>query len=213
MLVFLRERLFAMKIIVAETAGWNNKNGLAPLNILDALPSMWLKADSALLKGNKPVFVPDFTEELSAVPYLALRVSRMGKSIPVRFARRYYDGVGLAVDFTAEDVLRRLRSEGAPWDTAKSWDGSLQLSEFEDMPASGSARLSLEVNGTECNAWAVNDVECLAARVIEAVSRVFTIRQGDLLLVGQAGERPLVEIDDHVVGRLNGKVMTEFNVK
>ncbi|MBO4730612.1 MAG: fumarylacetoacetate hydrolase family protein [Bacteroidaceae bacterium] len=186
---------------------------------MQACPRIWLKADSALLTHGKPMFKPDFTRELSAAPYLALRISRMGKSIPARFAHRYYDAVGVAVDFTAEDVLRQLRSEGEPWDMAKSFDGSVCLGEWLELGVRSEelgvneVKLTLLVDGTEQSTLPISDLKAEAGEIIEQVSGLFTLRQGDILLMGKPERKPLVEIDNHIEGMINGRLLTKFNVK
>ena len=205
-----------MKIIVAESTQVYNKTDENALNIMEACPRIWFKADSALLTNGKPMFVPDFTGEMSASPYLALRICRMGKSIPARFAYRYYDAACVAVDFTAEDVLRQLSAKGEPWDMAKSFDGSVCVGQFtptDVRPLTGKQIVSLVINGKEMSTIMIDDVALLAGEVIERVSRFFTLRQGDLLLIGKPDHKPVVEIDSHIEGRLNDDVLTEFNVK
>ena len=207
-----------MKIIVAESADGYNKNGQNALDIMQECPRIWMKADSALLTHGKPMFKPDFTHEMSAAPYRALRISRMGKSIAARFAHRYYDAVGVAVDFTAEDVLRQLSRHGEPWDKAKSFDGSvclgdwLETAELPKAPADGlTARLLID--GEEKSSLHIADLKAEAGLVIEKVSRFFTLRQGDILLTGKPKEKPLVEVDSHLEGVICGRKLTEFNVK
>ena len=204
-----------MKIVVAESSRAYNKSCDNALDIMQACPRIWLKADSALLTHGKPMFKPDFTQELSAAPCLALRISRMGKSIPARFAHRYYDAVGVAVDFTAEDVLRQLRSEGEPWDKAKSFDGAVCLGRWEESEKKNEVIvISLLVNGVEQSSLRLENLKAEAGEVIEQVSKLFTLRQGDILIIGCESEaKPLVEINDHMAGRLNGTTLTEFNVK
>lgn len=203
-----------MKIIVAESSRAHNNLGNNALDIMQVCPRIWLKADSALLTHGKPMFKPDFTQELSAAPLLALRISRMGKSIPARFAHRYYDAVGVAVDFTAEDVLRQLRYEGEPWDVAKSFDGSVCLGEWQELEMGDEQlEISLLINGVEQSVLHIADLKTEAGMVIEQVSGFFTLRQGDLLLMGSPEQKPLVEIDDHIEGSVDGKVLTRFNVK
>ena len=182
---------------------------------MQVYPRIWLKADSALLTHGKPMFKPDFTQKLSAVPCLALRISRMGKSIPARFAHRYYDAVGVAVDFTAEDVLRQLRSEGEPWDMAKSFDGAVCLGRWEELEAKNEEiDISLLINGKEQSSWRLENLKAKTTEVIEQVSKLFTLRQGDILLMDVESEvKSLVEINDHIEGQLNGTTLTEFNVK
>lgn len=206
-----------MKIIAVESAGeYNNPSGGTFYSVLAHCPRLWLKADSALLKNNNPFFVPDFTRECSASPYLALRICRMGKSIPARFASRYYDAWSVAVDFTAEDVLRQLRKSGEPWDMAKSFDSSVAIGSFAELPPEGDAKPAtarLEINGEEQAVTVCADVRSFADRVIESVSRVFTLRQGDFLLAGCPDRRPVVKIDDHLDAFLNGQKLLDFNIK
>lgn len=206
-----------MKIIVVESAGEYNKPDAETFyDVLEHCPRLWLKADSALLKNNNPFFVPDFTRECSASVYVALRICRMGKSIAARFARRYYDAWSVAVDFTAEDVLRQLRKRGEPWDMAKSFDSSVAMGGFVELKPgdeNGSVSARLEINGVEQSVNVCDDICSFAGRVIEDVSRVFTVRQGDFLLVGSPKRRPIVKINDHLDAFLNGRKLLDFNIK
>lgn len=217
-------KTLSMKILVIETADRYNKTAKGTLELhgadnyqlLQNCPRLWFKADSALLKNKKPFFVPDFTNECSASPYLAVRVSRMGKSIPARFAHRYYDGMCVAVDFTAEDVLRQLQAQGEPWDLAKSFDGSVAIGDFVDLPADGLHApqcVEMSINGEVKSRTVIENLAEFVDSAIERASLIFTIRQGDILLIGSPDSKPLVKIDDHIVCSLNGEVVTEFNVK
>lgn len=209
--------IFQMKIIVVENfCDYNKTQANTLLNKDIAGLNLWMKADSALLKNNKPFFIPDFTEECSASVYLALRICRLGKSIPARFASRYYDAFGVVVDFTAEDVLRQLRVDGRAWDMAKSFDSSAVEGEFistSEIDVKSALVASLEINGEIVSETVCEDIERNVGNVISAVSRVFTIRQGDLLLVGCPKSKPVVKIGDRVSGFLNGRKLLEFNVK
>ena len=93
-------------------------------------PVIFTKADSALLKDRKPFFVPDFMGRIDYEAELVVRICRLGKSIPQRFAHRYYDAVTLGVDFTARDMQRRLREKGMPWELSKGFDGSAAIGEW-----------------------------------------------------------------------------------
>ena len=206
-----------MKIIVVESTDTCNKQPSKTLfNQRPACPRLWMKADSALLKNNKPFFIPEFTSECSASVYLALRICRMGKSVPARFAYRYYDAYSAVVDFTAEDVLARLRNSGEPWDLAKSFDGSVAVGDFvemSDMNRADSLVISMDINGVKSSLTKCENVADLAGHIIEDVSRIFTVRQGDLLLLGKPDKKPLVKINDHIDTFLNGRRLLDFNVK
>ena len=93
-------------------------------------PVVFMKADSSLLKNRKPFFLPDDLGRIDYETELVVRICRLGKSIPVRFAHRYYDAVTCGIDFTARDLQARLRSEGLPWDLCKGFDGAAAIGEW-----------------------------------------------------------------------------------
>ena len=89
-------------------------------------PVIFTKADSALLKDHKPFFIPDWSEQVDYETELVVRICRLGKSIPERFAHRYYDAVTVGIDFTARDLQREAREKGLPWEICKGFDGSAE---------------------------------------------------------------------------------------
>lgn len=232
-----------MKIIVAQYAGKDNKKAPAALNIkggvretskggqnasdsareasnsghdiIDECPRIWMKADSALLKGGKPMFLPDWTHECTATLCLWARIKHTGKSIPQRFAHRYYEEIGVGVDFTAEDLLRTLKEAGEPWEKATSFDGAAvigqPLANTESMQA---MTLALIINGEKKVETIINNVGEVLGNAIEDISRFFTLREGDYLFLSPKDiERPKVEINDHVLCVMNDEALTEFNIK
>lgn len=113
-------------------------------------PVIFTKADSSLLKDGKPFFPPDDLGRIDYEGELVVRICRLGKNIPVRFAHRYYDAVTVGVDFTARELQRRLRSEGRPWELCKGFDGAATIGEWvgvEKLRDIQSLRFRLDVNG------------------------------------------------------------------
>ena len=102
-------------------------------------PVVFMKPDSALLKNNKPFFIPDFTQELHYETELIIKFNRLGKNIDSKFSTRYFAEIGLGVDFTARDLQRKLKAEGKPWEICKAFDNSavignfISISEIEDI--------------------------------------------------------------------------------
>ena len=90
-------------------------------------PVIFTKADSALLKDHKPFFIPDWSEQVDYETELVVRICRLGKSIPERFAHRYYDAVTIGIDFTARDLQQEARRQGHPWDICKGFDAGAVL--------------------------------------------------------------------------------------
>lgn len=203
-----------MKIIVVEENTLYNNTGDCSLMIKEK-PVVMLKADSALLKGNKPFFIPDFTQCCTAGLHFVVRISRLGKSIPRRFAYRYYDGIGVGLDLRAEDVLKQLRSEGWPWDEAVSFDGAAVLGEFlpveADMTASYEERLLID--GEEQESRSMSDLRWQVDELIELLSQQMSLRQGDLLYCGASSKRFVLKENQHVRVELNGQTLLEFNIK
>lgn len=179
-------------------------------------PVIFTKADSALLKDSKPFFLPD---ELGRIDYeteLVVRICRLGKSIPQRFAHRYYDAVTVGIDFTARDLQNRLRAEGKPWDLCKGFDGSAAIGEwvsiekFRDIQA---IHFRLDINGNTVQEGCSSDMLFKVDEIIAYISQWFTLKTGDILYTGTpAGVGP-VHIDDHLTGWLEDRKVLEFNVK
>lgn len=179
-------------------------------------PVIFTKADSALLKDSKPFFLPD---ELGRIDYeteLVVRICRLGKSIPQRFAHRYYDAVTVGIDFTARDLQNRLRAEGKPWDLCKGFDGSAAIGEwvsiekFRDIQA---IHFRLDINGNTVQEGCSSDMLFKVDEIIAYISQWFTMKTGDILYTGTpAGVGP-VHIDDHLTGWLEDRKVLEFNVK
>lgn len=113
-------------------------------------PVFFMKPDSALLKDNKPFFLPDFSKEIHHEIELVIKISKLGKNIEAKFAHRYYAEIGLGIDFTARDVQRTLIEKGLPWEKAKAFDSSAVLGKFldkEELGDLGRIPFSLRRNG------------------------------------------------------------------
>ena len=191
--------------IGAETALYNNVE-----------PVVFTKADSALLKDRKPFFVPDWCERVDFEAELVVRICRLGKCIPERFAHRYYDAVTVGVGFTARDVLERLRAGGMPWELATGFDGSAAIGQWVDKAAFldvASLCFRLDVNGETAQEGYTGDMLCPIDGLIAYISRFFTLKTGDMIFTGAPAEATPVSIDDHLEGYIADRKVLEFNCK
>lgn len=179
-------------------------------------PVVFLKADSSLLKDKKPFFLPD---ELGRVDYeteLVVRISRLGKSIPQRFAHRYYDAVTCGIDFTARDLQRKCKEKGLPWTLCKGFDGAAAIGEwvpvekFRDIQA---IHFHLDINGKTVQEGCTSDMLYTVDELIAYISRWFTLKTGDILFTGTPMGVGPVHINDHLEGWLEERKVMEFNVK
>lgn len=179
-------------------------------------PVIFTKADSSLLKDGKPFFLP---EEMGQVDYeteLVVRISKLGKSIPQRFAHRYYDAVTVGIDFTARDLQKKLRAEGKPWDLCKGFDGAAVIGEWVDIEKFRDIQtihFHLDINGSTVQEGCTSDMLFKVDEIIAYISRYFTLKTGDLIYTGTPVGVGAVKIDDHLTGYLEDRKVLEFNVK
>ncbi len=176
-------------------------------------PVIFLKADSALLNQGKPFFVPDWSERVDYEAELVVRICRLGKGIPQRFAHRYYDAVTVGIDFTARDMQQQARGEGLPWTICKGFDGSAVVGQFVPIPPvteNGGLHFHLDVNGQTVQQGNSADMLYSVDELIAYLSRFFTLRTGDLIFTGTpAGVGP-VSIGDHLEGYLEEERLLDF---
>lgn len=179
-------------------------------------PVIFTKADSALLTNHKPFFIPDHLGRVDYETEVVVRICRLGKSIPRRFAHRYYDAATIGIDFTARELQQKLREKGRPWEISKGFDGSAVIGEWvsmEQITDIQSLHFHLDINGKTVQEGFTGDMMYKVDEIIEYISQFFTLKTGDLLYTGTpAGVGP-VHIDDHLEGFLEDKKVLEFNCK
>ena len=179
-------------------------------------PVFFMKPDTALLQDNKPFFLPDFSNEIHHEIELVIKISKMGKNIDAKFAHRYYDEIGLGIDFTARDLQRQLIEKGLPWEKAKAFDSSAVLGKFlskEDLGDLGQIHFSLKRNGDVVQSGDSQLMIFSFDTIIEQVSKFVTLKIGDLIYTGTpAGVGP-VAIGDSLEGFIGEKKMFDIQVK
>lgn len=179
-------------------------------------PVIFTKADSALLKDRKPFFVPDFMGRIDYEAELVVRICRLGKTIPQRFAHRYYDAVTLGVDFTARDMQRRFREKGMPWDLCKGFDGSAAIGEWVDINKFRDIQVinfRLNINGSTVQEACTSDMLYGVDELIAYISRYFTLKTGDLIYTGTPAGTGPVAIGDRLEGWLDDRKVLEFSCR
>ena len=179
-------------------------------------PVIFTKADSALLKDGKPFFVPDFMGRIDYETELVVRICRLGKGIPVRFAHRYYDAVTVGIDFTARDVQKKAKDLGRPWTIAKGFDGSAVIGEWVDKNNYDdiqSLHFHLDINGNTVQDGFSKNMFYTVDEIISYISRFFTLKTGDILYTGTpAGVGP-VHVGDHLEGWLEDRKVLDFHAR
>ncbi len=179
-------------------------------------PVVFMKPDSALLKDGKPFFIPDNVGQVDYETEVVVRICRLGKSIPRRFASRYYDAVTLGIDFTAREWQRRLRSQNLPWEMSKCFDGAATIGTWIDKEQVGDlqdVRFHLDINGRTVQTGFTGDMLYPVDELIAYVSQFVTLKTGDLLFTGTpAGVGP-VSMNDHLQGYIEDRCVIDFRCK
>lgn len=180
-------------------------------------PVFFMKPDSALLRNNEPFYIPDWTKEVHHEIELVIRINRLGKNIEKRFAHRYYEEIGLGIDFTARDVQNELKQKGLPWEKAKAFDRAAVIGstfvQANDFPDRQNISFRLDINGATVqkgsSALMIFDFDDIIAHV----SKYVTLKIGDLIYTGTpAGVGP-VKAGDQLEGYLEGKKLLDFLIR
>jgi len=179
-------------------------------------PVIFLKPDTAVLKDNKDFYYPEFSKDVHYEVELVLRVCNEGKHVSKKFAHKYYDSVGVGIDFTARDLQSELKSKGLPWELAKAFDHSAVVSslipkeEFKDLQ---DLNFSMEKNGTTVQEGNSKDMIFDFDSLIHFISQYITLRKGDLIYTGTPVGVGPVQIGDKLEGFLKGKSMFTCQIK
>lgn len=179
-------------------------------------PVIFLKADSSLLKDHKPFFIPDFMGRIDYEAELVVRICRLGKGIPERFAHRYYDAVTVGIDFTARDMQKKARELGQPWDICKGFDGAACIGDWvekEKFLSIDGIHFHLDINGKTVQEGCTSDMLYKVDEIVAYLSKFYTLKTGDIIYTGTPVGVGPVHIDDHLEGYLEDRKVLEFNCK
>jgi len=205
---------FKMKIVCI---GMNYMDHIREMNNpVPEVPVFFFKPDSSIIRNNKPFFYPDFTKDLQYELEVVLKINRLGRSISEKFAHRYFDEIGLGIDFTARDLQRQCKDKGLPWEIAKAFDGSAPISEFvskEKFADLKNLNFRLEKNDEVVQRGSTSDLIFNFDRIISYVSKFVTLRTGDLIFTGTPVGVGPVKIGDRLKGYLEEELMLDFNIK
>jgi acylpyruvate hydrolase len=179
-------------------------------------PVVFLKPDSAILKNNKPFFLPGFSDNIHYEVEVVLKISKLGKGIQARYAPRYFDELTLGIDITARDLQSKLGKEGHPWTLAKCFDGSAPLGTFvpvKSVKDVNNLDFHLDINGKTVQVGNTSDLIFSIGEIIEYVSKFFTLKTGDLIFTGTPSGVGKLNKNDNLVAFLEDKPVLDFMIK
>ncbi|MDB9821678.1 fumarylacetoacetate hydrolase family protein [Flavobacteriaceae bacterium] len=179
-------------------------------------PVVFLKPDTSILLKGQPFFIPEFSQDIHHEVEVLVKINRIGKHIQPKYAHKYYDEIGLGIDFTARDLQTKLKAKGLPWEKAKGFDGAAVVGKWlpkDILPHVDDLTFSLTKNGETVQSGSSSLMLWKIDELIAYVSQFFTLKIGDILFTGTpAGVGP-VAINDNLVGTLEGQELFSIKVK
>ena len=180
-------------------------------------PVIFMKPDTAILRNNDPFYFPEFSDNIHFEVELLIKISRNGKYIEKKFAHKYFDEIGIGIDFTARDLQQKCKEKGLPWEIAKGFNGSAPIS-TQFLPKSDFAdvtniNFSLHQNDTLKQSGNTSMMLFDFGDILEHVTKYFTLKQGDIIFTGTpAGVGPIT-IGDKLTAFIEDKKMLEVEIK
>jgi 2-keto-4-pentenoate hydratase/2-oxohepta-3-ene-1,7-dioic acid hydratase in catechol pathway len=179
-------------------------------------PVVFLKPDTAILLKKQPFFIPDFSDDVHYEVEVLVKIKKVGKHIDKKFAHKYYDDIGLGIDFTARDLQAQLKAKGLPWEKAKAFDGAavignwLPKTNFQNIDE---INFSLKQNdaivqtgNTALMLWKIDEL-------IEYVSKYFTLKIGDIIFTGTPAGVGKVFANDILKGYIENEELFSIKIK
>lgn len=179
-------------------------------------PVLFLKPDTAIVLKNQPFFIPDFSKEVHHEVEILVKITKIGKHIDRKFAHKYYDEIGLGIDFTARDLQQQLKEKGLPWEKAKAFDGSAVVGRFlpkTQFKSVDAIHFSLKKDGaivqkgnTALQLYKIDEI-------IEYVSKYFTLKIGDIIFTGTPSGVGKVNSNEILTGYIEDTEVFSIKIK
>ena len=179
-------------------------------------PVIFLKPDTALVQKSQPFFIPYFSNEIHHEVEILVKINRLGKHIHEKFAHKYYEEIGLGIDFTARDLQLELKQKGLPWEKAKAFDCSavagdwINKNQFENIEALNFSLLKndekVQEGNTQHMIWKID-------QLIAYVSQFFTLKIGDIIFTGTPSGVGPVKENDVLEGFMENKKSFSVRIK
>ena len=183
---------------------------------LPSEPIFFLKPDTSYLKPGNPFFIPSFSDNVHYECEIVVKICKVGKNISEKFAPKYYNEIGLGIDFTARDLQEKCKEKGLPWEIAKAFEGSSPISkEFIEKSTLdiNNIKFSLKQNDQIVQVGETKDMIFNIDQIISYVSKFMTLKTGDLIYTGTPAGVGRVNIGDNLVGYIGEKQMFEVRIK
>ena len=203
-----------MKIICIGRNYANHTKELG--NPINTEPLFFLKPETAIQPKGHPFFIPHFSANIHYEVELVIRIDKAGKHIEEKFAHKYYSQIGLGIDFTARDIQQECKEKGLPWEKAKGFDGSAQISNnFIEKFNLDLSNIPFSLHKNEKQVQLGNSSEMIFKfdKIISYISRFYSLKIGDLIYTGTPEGVGKVDKGDILKGFIEEKEMFKVRIK
>ncbi len=180
-------------------------------------PVIFLKPETAILLKKQPFFIPDFSDEIHHEVEILIKINRLGKHIQQKFAHKYYQEIGLGIDFTARDLQQELKKKGLPWEKAKAFDGAAVIGEtwLDKTAISDINNLNFHLLKNQQTVQKANSAQMFwkIDELISYISTYFTLKIGDIIFTGTPAGVGKVEVNDRLSGYIENKEIFSIQIK
>lgn len=179
-------------------------------------PVIFLKPDTAILPKDSPFYIPDFSNDIHYEVEILVKINKVGKYIDKKFASKYYDEIGLGIDFTARDLQSKLKEKGLPWEKSKSFDGSAVIGNFiSKKKFSSLENINFELKNNEniVQKGNTNQMIWKIDEIIEYVSQFFTLKTGDIIFTGTPAGVGKINHNDRLEGFIENEKLFTLDIK
>ena len=143
-----------------------------------------MATDSALVRKGTPLFIPDFARGWELHVEFYLTVTHLGKSIPARFAHRYFDGIGLCARLLPPPHLMPLPHLDA---LTSNFDGAIcpgmMVIPVESFGQAESGQATIRISTSAGQELSIPSGALHAADTVSFISRYMTLKTGDMIIL------------------------------
>ena len=179
-------------------------------------PLLFLKPETSIIQKKQPFFIPNFSNDVQYEVEVLIKINRLGKAISPKFSHKYYDEIGLGIDFTARDLQNKLKKDSLPWEKSKSFDGSALIGNWinkKNIDDLNNLDFSLTKNGDIVQKGNTSKMLWKIDKLISEISKFFTLKIGDIIFTGTPSEVGRVNENDNLVGYINEKECFSIKIK
>lgn len=179
-------------------------------------PVVFMKPATAVIGNREPIRFPSISKMLHHEVELVAVIGKGGKAIPSSRAREHILGYAVGLDMTLRDLQEEAKKKGLPWTVSKGFDTSAPVSPVvpvAKIPDPANLTIVCRVNGIVRQQGSTSNMIFSLAAIIEYISSIFTLEEGDLIFTGTPEGVGQVFAGDTVEAELLGYTKTIHTVE